>query len=85
MTVLFAVFGVYFSIFYNRINFSKEIFLFIAVLTISIMQSLFYIEGRHRLAIEPLLLIFSSAGFIYIIKYKIYGFLNRDIIKKNMR
>ena len=29
---------------------------------IALLQSLFYIEGRHRLAIEPLLLIFVSQG-----------------------
>jgi hypothetical protein len=31
-------------------------------LSISVLQSLYYVEGRHRLAIEPFLLIFAGAG-----------------------
>ena len=31
-------------------------------LSIALLQSLFYIEGRHRLAIEPVMLIFTSYG-----------------------
>ncbi len=34
--------------------------------TISLSQSFFYVEGRHRLAIEPLLLIFTANGIIHI-------------------
>jgi len=31
-------------------------------LSIGLLQSVYYVEGRHRLAIEPLLLIFAGAG-----------------------
>lgn len=42
---------------------SKEIVLLVLfLLSISLFQSLFYIEGRHRWAIEPFLLIFSANG-----------------------
>jgi hypothetical protein len=34
-------------------------------LAISFGQSLFYVEGRHRWAIEPLLLIFTASGLFY--------------------
>ena len=37
---------------------------------ISVSQSLFYVEGRHRLAIEPLLLIFTANGIFYLLKRK---------------
>jgi 4-amino-4-deoxy-L-arabinose transferase-like glycosyltransferase len=39
-------------------------FILLLFLAISIMQSLFYVEGRHRWAIEPLLLIFTANGLI---------------------
>ena len=35
-------------------------------LSIAFLQSLFYIEGRHRLAIEPLLLIFTGYGLWWL-------------------
>jgi hypothetical protein len=35
-------------------------------LAISVLQSLYYVEGRHRLAIEPLLLMFTSIGVVSI-------------------
>jgi len=41
-------------------------FLFLMMLSISLAQSLFYVEARHRWAIEPLLLIFSANGIISI-------------------
>lgn len=50
----------------SREAFRKTVLVFILLLVISMAQSLFYIEGRHRLAVEPLLLIFVPAGFIYI-------------------
>jgi hypothetical protein len=33
-------------------------------LVISLLQSFYYVEGRHRLAIEPLLLIFAGGGAV---------------------
>lgn len=35
------------------------------MLTISLAQSLFYVEIRHRWAIEPLMLIFTAKGLVY--------------------
>lgn len=40
--------------------------LILLFLTVSLSQSLFYVDGRHRLAIESLLLIFSAHGIIFI-------------------
>jgi len=40
--------------------------LLLMLLAVSIAQSLFYVEGRHRWAIEPILLIFSANGIINI-------------------
>lgn len=36
--------------------------LVLACVTISVGQSLFYVEGRHRWAVEPLLLVFAGKG-----------------------
>ena len=33
-------------------------------LSISVLQSVYYVEGRHRLAIEPFLLMFASIGLV---------------------
>jgi len=35
-------------------------------LSIALVQSLFYIEGRHRLAIEPLLVMFAGQGLWWL-------------------
>ena len=43
------------------------------VLLISATQTLFYIEGRHRWVIEPMLMIFSSWTIIRIIGFKERG------------
>jgi len=42
-------------------------------LAISIFQSFFYVEGRHRLGIEPIILIFSAAGAINFLKALMAG------------
>ena len=34
------------------------------LLSISLAQSIFYVEGRHRWAVEPLILIFTAAGIL---------------------
>lgn len=38
-----------------------------SLLALSIAQSAFYVEGRHRLAVEALLLVFSGAGMTALI------------------
>jgi len=40
----------------------KIFLLMLFLLSISLFQSIFFVEGRHRLAIEPILLIFSAEG-----------------------
>lgn len=65
--LLFAISGIIFSL-CSRINSIKWnsgliVILFIAI---SFAQSIFYVEGRHRWAIEPLLLIFTAYGLIEI-------------------
>lgn len=42
------------------------ILLVLFILAIWLFQSLFYIEGRHRWALEPILLIFTAKGITYI-------------------
>jgi len=46
----------------------RAILIVLALLAISFTQSFFYVEGRHRLAIEPLLMIFSAIGILRILK-----------------
>lgn len=61
----FGIFGIYFSykegFFKNR---SSAMLILLALLFISIAQSLFYIETRHRWAVEPLFLIFTAKGMM---------------------
>ncbi len=42
--------------------------LILICLTISVGQSLFYVEGRHRWAVEPLLLVFAGEGLAGLIR-----------------
>jgi len=45
----------------------KNVYMLLSTLiAISLFQSLYYIEGRHRWSIEPILLIFSSIGIGYL-------------------
>ena len=48
----------------NKIVIQNSILPISALLSISIFQSLFYVEGRHRLALEPLLLIFAAYAIL---------------------
>jgi hypothetical protein len=41
---------------------SAVVLIVASLLVVSATQALFYVEGRHRLAIEPLLLILSGGG-----------------------
>lgn len=64
---MFALLGLYFTYKEGMFNHRIETVLIVFVmLSVSMIQSLFYIETRHRWAIEPVLLIFSSKGFIHI-------------------
>jgi 4-amino-4-deoxy-L-arabinose transferase-like glycosyltransferase len=39
------------------------------LVAVSAIQAVFYVEGRHRIAVEPLLLIVSGAGFALAVQY----------------
>lgn len=70
---LFAIFGVISA--FNSRNMrlrGDACLLILFFLSISLLQSLFYIEGRHRWAIEPLILIFSAHG-ISSLWYRVKG------------
>lgn len=43
---------------------NDAVLIILFILVIAVAQSLFYVETRHRWAIEPLMLIFSAAGMI---------------------
>ena len=42
--------------------------LILVCMTISVGQSLFYVEGRHRWAVEPLLLVFAGNGLVGLMR-----------------
>jgi len=70
--LLFSVCGIFTGLFSQRKDtFKKTLLLLMALLSISLAQSFFYVEGRHRLAIEPLLLIFAASGFNYVKRKKV--------------
>jgi len=64
IALFFAVIGIYFTLKSNSKTTREYVSLIILfILIISFTQSLFYVEGRHRWAIEPFLLIFTAASF----------------------
>ncbi len=65
--LLFAFFGAASSL-YAKHNGTKEKtwLLLLTLLVISVAQSFFYVEGRHRWLLEPLVLIFSARGFLFV-------------------
>jgi len=50
----------------NKIFYDKLFLLAGVLVSISFLQSIFYVEIRHRWGIEPLLLIFSEAGWAHL-------------------
>lgn len=79
--LLFAAAGVTFALI-SKIPKVKEFtyLMLIFFITVSVTQSLFYIEGRHRLAIEPLLLIFSAYGIICLVQIHRHADLINNIV-----
>lgn len=60
-----AIIGIYAALRSQNLKTREYTLIFILFfLTVSLSQSLFYVEGRHRLAIEPLFIIFSAFGLI---------------------
>jgi len=65
--LLFAISGIIFSLSSKINNIRCGAWLIVLLfISISFAQSIFYVEGRHRWAIEPLLLIFTAHGLIEI-------------------
>ena len=52
--------------------------LIVLMLGIAVAQSIFYVETRHRWAIEPLLIIFSMYGLVRIAQYLKINFKERS-------
>ena len=67
--VLFtAVSGIIFLLYKrDKTNAKNVILLLLFLLSISIFQSIYYVEGRHRWLVEPVLLIFSASGISFLV------------------
>ena len=48
------------------------------VISVSLFQSLFYVEVRHRWAIEPVFLIFSAGGLVYCLNWVFWRTRNEN-------
>lgn len=48
------------------------------LITVSLFQSLFYVEVRHRWAVEPVFLIFAAGGLVYLLKNPFWRARNED-------
>ena len=63
---LFAIFGAFLVLNHGAESARKKTHLLLLLLfAVSFTQSFFYVEGRHRLAVEPLLLIFTAHGLMH--------------------
>lgn len=60
----------------NKSNASRALVLplFVLFFMISSLQSLYYVEMRHRWAIEPLMIVFSAYGFMELFKISVNSF-----------
>jgi hypothetical protein len=67
--LFFAVIGLLVSLRSAResVRTGTTLFLLLAG-SVSLTQALFYVEGRHRWQAEPLLLVFTAAGFLYLLR-----------------
>lgn len=60
-----AAYGIVLSLILEDLRVKRKIYLLLLFfLAISVLQSIFYVEGRHRWAIEPILLVFTAQGLI---------------------
>lgn len=72
---LLALIGVY-------ISGKRGIYLFSVPIALSLIQSIFYVETRHRILIEPILIIFALLSIAKIIqKFKLNGHEQAEILK----
>ena len=51
----------------KRHDMANAYLLLFSMLSISLFQALYYVDGRHRWGIEPILMIFSAAGVTFLI------------------
>lgn len=49
-----------------QVNRSAMVLIVASLALISLTQALFYVEGRHRLAVEPLVLVLAGVGVVYL-------------------
>jgi hypothetical protein len=47
---------------------AAAVFSIALMVAISVLQSMFYVQGRHRFLIEPLLLMFTACGILALIR-----------------
>lgn len=80
--ILYGLYALFFfiglrNIFFRKVkvNAEKAVLLLAFLISISVFQSFFYIEGRHRWAIEPIFLVISAAG--------IAGFVPQNVFWKS--
>lgn len=72
ITFLYGIWKIFSADRYKNIRYASLLIL-ILLCSICFMQSLFYVEGRHRWEVESLMLIFTSfclVNFLNILKYK---------------
>lgn len=70
LVLLFALLGIFriyleSNIIKARVNLGHLNFILLTCLVLSLTQSLFYVEGRHRWVVEPIILIFTSVFITY--------------------
>jgi len=72
--VIFAILGIFSGISCGTAMAKQGSYLLLScLLSMSFAQSLFYVEGRHRWGVEPLLLIFTANGLFHFKDYLKYG------------
>ncbi|MDD2688908.1 MAG: glycosyltransferase family 39 protein [Candidatus Omnitrophica bacterium] len=68
IALFFAIIGIYSTLKSSKKTTREHASLILLfLLIISLTQSLFYVEGRHRWAVEPLLLIFTATGYSLVL------------------
>ncbi len=66
LALLFAIYGLVVSL-RDRIARPVAVLMLASLALISMSQALFYVEGRHRLAVEPLVLVLAGIGVSQIV------------------
>ena len=72
--LLSAIFAILHGLYFKNINLVNTSYVFILFLAFTAVHSLYYVEARHRWAIEPMLLIFTANGIVILT-----DFINKKI------